>query len=134
VARAAPRSRTPGLDAAFHGSADAGLEFGVAPWISPNTAIARNPGAAEIIGTNLLHPGQRVRAAPPPRHLALEGEGAPIALKSIGRGGTLAAAMVGISLDRSFIESLISRSVTWRPGTNLPDVVGTSGWVKIIPT
>jgi hypothetical protein len=42
--------------------------------------------------------------------------------------------MVGISLDRSFIESLIWRSVTWRPGTNLPDVVGTSGWAKIIPT
>jgi hypothetical protein len=36
--------------------------------------------------------------------------------------------MVGVSLDRSFIESLIWRSVTWRPGTNLPDAVGTSGW------
>jgi hypothetical protein len=41
--------------------------------------------------------------------------------------------MVGVSLDRSFIESLIWRSVTWRPGTNLPDSVGTSGWAKIIP-
>jgi hypothetical protein len=41
--------------------------------------------------------------------------------------------MVGVSLDRSFVESLIWRSVTWRPGTNLPDAVGTSDGPKSFP-
>ena len=89
VARVAPRSRTPGTRRSTVRRMlvlSSGWPLG-----SPRTRrIARNPGAAEIIGTNLPlpNPGQRTRAAPPPRHFAARREGAPITLKSIGSGGT----------------------------------------------